>query len=243
MRAILTYHAIDDSGSVISITRGVFRSHLEGLARASVAVVGIAELLDLSDHADAVAITFDDALESMATEAAPLLAEAGFSATVFVVSEHVGGDNRWGGAADGVAPVQAVLGWEALGRLGDSGWSIGSHSRRHPHLVGCGDDQLHDELEGSAETIRSRLGQRPSVFAYPYGDTDLRVTRAVAGCYAHACNTRHRAISGSPSPHMIPRLDAWYFRGPEPFREWGSVRFRRSLTVRDTLRRLKQALR
>ena len=243
MRAILTYHAIDTSGSVISITPEVFQSHVRWLAGESVVVVGIAELLALPEEVNAVAITFDDALECVATEAAPLLAEHQLPATVFVVTDHIGGDNRWAGVTDPGIPVQPVLDWDTLGRLGETGWTIGSHTRRHPHLTRCSDTELHDELTESAAIIRERLGTRPTDFAYPYGDCDPRVTAAAAQHYAHSCTTHHLPIGADTAPQLIPRLDAWYFQHPEPFRGWGTRRFRRLIAWRHALRQVRRALR
>lgn len=242
MRAILTYHSVDHSGSVISVTPGVFRAHVAWLAGESVVVVGIAELLALPEASDAVALTFDDALASVATEAAPVLAAHGLPATVYVVTDHTGGDNRWGGVADTGIPTQPVLDWDALGRLGDAGWTIGSHTRRHRPLTRCSEAELEDELLGSAETIGRHLGTRPDSVAYPYGDCNDRVVGATARCYATACTTDHLPIADNTPSHSIPRLDAWYFGDPGSLQGWGTPRFRRRITWRHALRRIRRAL-
>ncbi|MES2304441.1 MAG: polysaccharide deacetylase family protein [Gemmatimonadota bacterium] len=242
MRAILTYHAIDRSGSVISVSPEAFASHVAWLASGRVRVVSIAELLALPEDCDAVALTFDDALASVASEAAPLLADAGLHGTVFVVTDHVGGDNRWRGVTDPGIPVAAVLDWDALGRLVESGWSAGSHTRTHPHLPECSDAALADELDGSAEAIAAGLGVTPDIFAYPYGDSDPRSTAAVATRYAAACTTDYLPFDATPDPAMIPRLDAWYFRDGSAFRDWGSRRFRRGIAWRHALRRVRRMI-
>lgn len=243
MRGILTYHAVDRSGSVISLTPEVFAAHVAWLASGAVRVVGVNELLTLDDDSDAVALTFDDALASVASEAAPRLADYGLAATVFVVTDHVGRDNRWGGAPGGVVPVQSVLPWDALGRLMEAGWTVGSHSRRHPHLTHCSDSEIEDELASSCATIAHRLGVRPTVFAYPFGACNARVGTAVAAHYPLAVTTRHRLLSRDVAPHLLPRLDAWYFRGKDPFRNWGTARFSRAVAGRDAMRRLRRAWR
>ena len=243
MRAILTWHAIDRTGSAISVTPEQFRRQVESLARARIPVVSIAELRATPADRSAVTLTFDDALDSVASEGAPVLAEHGFTATVFAVSDHVGKDNRWQGAGDAGVPLSAVLDWDALGHLREGGWTIGSHSRHHPHLTQCSDAQLTDELAGAAEMIDSSLGERPTVFAYPYGSVDARVARATAVHYQAACTTRHLPLDESSAAMELPRLDAWYFTRPDPFAGWGSARFTRSIQVRDALRRIRRALR
>lgn len=243
MRAILTYHAIDHSGSVISVTPDCFRSQITSLITGNVRIVGLAELLSLPDDSNAVALTFDDALGSVATEAAPLLAEHRLPATIFVVSEHVGGDNRWSGVTDAGIPVAPVLDWDALGQLTRADWSVGSHTQRHPRLTQCSAAELSDELEGSAAAIEQHLGLRPTAFAYPYGDVDDRVVAAAARSYQAACTTDHLPIQSDAALHVLPRLDAWYFRHPDPFRGWGTQRFHRGIAWRHALRRIRRAWR
>src|SRR6266508_2288219 len=105
MRAILTYHSIDDSGSAISVTAAGFRQHIEWLAAQDVRVVSLDELLTLPEHARAAALTFDDGIANLTTEALPILATHGMTATVFVVSQRVGTDNRWEGRPSHRVPV------------------------------------------------------------------------------------------------------------------------------------------
>jgi len=52
MRAILTYHSIDESGSVISISEEVFREQIAWLARSHVRVVTLDTLMRMHSDAD-----------------------------------------------------------------------------------------------------------------------------------------------------------------------------------------------
>ncbi|HEY8062933.1 MAG TPA: polysaccharide deacetylase family protein [Gemmatimonadales bacterium] len=240
MRAILTYHSIDGSGSPISVTPEAFRAHVEWLATGTVMVVSLTELLALADEVDAVALTFDDALVSVATAAAPLLAAHAFPATVFAVTRHAGGDNRWNGRADRGIPAQAVLGWDAVARLRRQGFAIGAHTRHHRHLRDCSRDELTDELAGSAEDIATTLGERPTTLAYPYGDVDARVARAAGEQFAICCTTEFRPVRATDARELIPRLDAWYFRDARRLRRWSTMTFRQSVTMRHALRLVRR---
>src|SRR6185503_12977388 len=99
MRAILTYHSIDSSGSPISLSEETFRAHVRFFGSGRVAVVPVADLPAVPDERDAVALTFDDGFLNFTSSAMPLLSHLGFPATVFVVSDAVGGTNAWGGMA------------------------------------------------------------------------------------------------------------------------------------------------
>src|SRR6266567_582001 len=134
MRAILTYHSVDPSGSPISVSREVFRRQMAWLAASPVRVVPVAALLAGGRGEDAVALTFDDGYRNLAVEVAPLLAEHGFPWTVFVVSDRVGGTNAWSGGRGGGVPELPLLDWDGLRRLAASGVEIGSHTRHHPRL-------------------------------------------------------------------------------------------------------------
>lgn len=240
MRGVLTYHAIDRSTSPLSVPPESFRRHVEWLATGKVQVVSLAELLSLPTTANAVALTFDDALASVATEAAPLLSAHGFPATVFVVTGHVGRDNRWNGRGDPGIPVHGVLGWPALERLRALGISIGAHTRHHPRLTRCTDTELRDEIDGSADDIERALGERAATFAYPYGDHDDRVAAASRQVFTVSCTTKFSPVTVSTATDRVPRLDAWYFRNPARLERWGSPGFHRSVAMRRTLRRARR---
>ncbi len=242
MRAILTWHSLDPSGSPISLTPDEFRGQLAWLAAEGVRVVSLEELLGMTDDAAAVALTFDDGFVNFATEAAPILRQRGLPVTLFIVSGHVGGDNRWRGRGDPGMPVLPLLDWEALGRLRDAGVSLGAHTLTHPRLSRCGAAQLQAELALSAEEIHRRLGERPRGFAYPYGDLDSAVAEAAASTYRWACTTEFRALSSRDAPNRLPRMDARYFRDSARLGSWGSARLRGWLWSRRQVRSVRAAL-
>lgn len=243
MRAVLMYHSVDRSGSVISVTPEAFADHVRWLASGMVRVVPLTELLSLGEDEDAVSITFDDGLETVRTEAAPLLIAHGFPATVFVVSGHVGSDNRWNGTGDAGIPAQPVLDWDALGRLQNQHWSIGAHTRHHPRLTQCSPTQVADELDGATEDIRVALGARPTTFAYPYGAVNDRVAAAAAARFTLACTTAFQPVQRATPPELVPRLDAWYFKDATRLKRWGTRSWRRSIAIRHALRRARAAWR
>lgn len=242
MRAILTYHSIDPSGSVISLDERTFRRQAEWLASAPPKVVTVDELLD-SPEGNRIALTFDDAFENFAHSAWPILRDLGLSATLFVVSSHVGGTNDWGDAPDADVPTLPLLDWEALGRLQEEGVTIASHTRAHPHLDRVDADRLSDEIEGAARDIEERLGVRPRGFAYPYGSVDEASEVAVAAVHAWACTTDLGGLGDAPRPHRLPRLDAYYYRRAGQLEAWGTPTFRARLSVRRAARDARRRVR
>jgi peptidoglycan/xylan/chitin deacetylase (PgdA/CDA1 family) len=238
MRAILTYHSIDDSGSPISLPPAILRAQLTWLARRGVRVVTVDELLALPASTPAIALTFDDGFASVATYAAPLLAELGLPATVFVVSGHVGGTNAWGGRREPGIPEAPLLDWPALRLLVAQGVAVGAHTRGHPRLTDLPADAVVEELESCAERIREELGRRPHGFAYPYGATSPTVRAAAARTFMWACTTELREITDPVDRAAVPRVDMYYFRAPGALESWGTPAFARRLQVRRGLRRV-----
>src|SRR5688572_13299743 len=130
MRAILTYHSIDGSGSPISCDSSTFAHHVAWLATGRVRVTTIEELLRLPDDADAVALTFDDGFVNFKDEAARRLLGHGFPVTLFVVAARVGTGNSWDDppspglrrtSSKRQTPSLPLLDWPALIRLQEQG--------------------------------------------------------------------------------------------------------------------------
>jgi peptidoglycan/xylan/chitin deacetylase (PgdA/CDA1 family) len=241
VRAIVTYHSVDPSGSVISVAPEAFRAHVTWLAASGVRVTSVGELLALPPDANAVALTFDDAVANFATEAWPALRAAGLTATLFVVTDYAGRANDWGTRGHRI-PRLDLLSWEALGRLAGEGASIEAHSRTHPDLRTVDPARLADEMEGSAERLARELGRRPEGFAYPYGAHDERVTAQARRHWRWACTTALGALRGGEDAHRLPRLDAYYLRKPDGWAGWDTPAFRRRLRIRALARRARAAV-
>jgi len=239
MRAILTYHSLDPSGSPISVSPTDFRRQVEWLASGRVRVVPLPDLLRLPPTAHAVALTFDDGFANFAEVAAPLLRDYSLPATLFVVAGHVGGTNAWGGRPDPRVPTLPLLGWADLGRLAEQGVRLGGHTRSHPHLTRVGPEALREELAGATETILAETGRRPEEFAYPFGDVNPAVAEAVGQVYALGCTTELRPVAPGDDRRLLPRLDMYYLRAPGALERWGTLPFAGRLWVRAQARRIK----
>jgi peptidoglycan/xylan/chitin deacetylase (PgdA/CDA1 family) len=254
VRAILMYHSIDDSGSPISLEPACFERHVRWLAAARdagrISVVPLAELARAADDAqddrdtrDVVAITFDDAFVSFEREAWPRLAAHGLPATVFVVTGHVGGDNRWGGREDAGIPVLPLLEWEPLARLAEAGAELGCHSRSHANLATAERATIEDELVGARDAIEREAGVRATSFAYPFGRHGSAARELAATHFERSVTTELALVRERPDVHRLPRLDAWYYRAPGRLEAFGRASFRLHLALRAGARRLREAIR
>lgn len=240
MRAILTYHSVDPSGSPVSVDPATFLRQLDWLAEGPVRVTDVETLLGLSDDADAVALTFDDGFANFANVAWPLLNERSLPATLFVVAGRVGTDNRWNGQAEEGIPRRELLDWDELSRLAAEGVTLASHGMTHRPLGGGDPDRIRRELADSRALIRERTGVDPRGFAYPYGDADDFCRQVAAAHFDWACTTELAPLDRSDRTYALPRLDTYYFRGRGSLERWGTRPFLWRLRVRRWARRVRR---
>jgi peptidoglycan/xylan/chitin deacetylase (PgdA/CDA1 family) len=156
-------------------------------------------------------VTFDDAFRSIVS-ALPALERLGAPATVFVCSGFAE-DGRplrvpeLGDVVDAAPSEFATMRWDELRELAERKLEIGSHTVNHPHLPQLEDAELDRELRESRERIADELRRPCRFFAYPYGDNDARVRRAVrrVGYEAAFALTVARA-----TPFALPRVDLYW---------------------------------
>src|SRR5262249_37262854 len=135
---ILTYHSLDTSGSVISISPETFQHQIEALHNWGYQGITLSQLVEAWEGKATlpprpVVLTFDDAFGNFADHAAPVLARHGFRATLFAVAGYCGGHNDWPTQPTGV-PRLPLLSWDALRDLAREGFEIGAHTLTHPRL-------------------------------------------------------------------------------------------------------------
>lgn len=240
MRGILTLHSIDESGSVLSMRPSELESLLDAVQRSGHTIVPLSELLGRPGVPDRVAITFDDALGTVAEEGLPLLARRGLVATVFVVSSRVGRDNDWRSQPAGI-PRLSSMGWGELEALSEAGWEIGSHTHTHARLTECGDGAVRDELRLAHELIEDRLGVTPEVLAYPYGAVDERILRLAGETYRFGLGGRLAELDPAEDhPLDLPRLEGYYLRDPRVHRWFGGPLFSGWIDLRRRVREQRQ---
>jgi peptidoglycan/xylan/chitin deacetylase (PgdA/CDA1 family) len=199
---VLVYHWVHDG------ERAQFARQLAWLARAFEPVPfteAVARVREGRVGGRELAITFDDGFRSGLANAAPLLAEHGFRACYFVITELVSAP------PDVVARVcrerlhlprpLEPLSWDEVARLVELGHEVGAHTRTHPELVGLEGERLAGEVAGSRADLAARLGAPPAHFAVPYGDRSrfapaLSEAARTAGYASCATAIRGRNLPG-----------------------------------------------
>lgn len=240
---ILTYHSIDESGSVISTKAETFRWQMKLLKEAGYQVVTLADLIgrlrsgeELPDKI--VALTFDDGFQNFYTTAFPVLDEYGFKATVFLVTDFCGGHNDWGGNPPEL-PRSALLSWQEIKELSSNGIEFGSHTRTHPDLTKITAEEAQEEIAGASAAIADATGKKPETFAYPFGKFDAEARLIVEENFAAACSTNLGKVRSGSDLFSLERIDTYYLSDPRVFGSLGTRSFDHYMRFRQAMRKLK----
>lgn len=156
----------------------------------------------------AVLLTFDDGLASMYTHVFPLLRAYGYPAVAAVVTDWLEQPDGWSIHYEvGERSRDGFVTWEQVREMADSGLvEIASHSHDMHHGVLANPqgneqpaattrrylpeqsryeseqewrDRIYTDLKTSADLIESRIGRRPRVIVWPYGEYN-DATEAIA---------------------------------------------------------------
>jgi peptidoglycan/xylan/chitin deacetylase (PgdA/CDA1 family) len=239
------YHSLDSSGSVMSVTPQVFEAQMAWLAEREYRVMSLRQALaereEAGDWPDkSVVLTFDDGYANVHEHALPVLLRYGFSATVFVITEHLDGINNWGTPLRRLGR-QTMLSWNQVKDLADHGVEIGVHTLSHADLSNLGPEALEREIVGSVQEINSRLSGPVQTFAYPYGSVSDDAVAIVGRTFRAACITVHRRASDEPVT-LLPRVEMYYFRNRRDLQPLISGQLDRALALRRWARSVRRFL-
>lgn len=168
---VLQYHHVSDSTPPSTSTSvSLFEAQLQLIEDLGLKVVplqsGTREALKGGKEENTIALTFDDAYDSVYTTAAPMLASRDFPYTVFVNTNAVG--------------RPGYMTWDQLEELsGREGVTLANHSTDHGHLARTPGEsksrwqrRIASSLDGAQQELQRRLGIDNPMFAYPYGEFD-----------------------------------------------------------------------
>jgi peptidoglycan/xylan/chitin deacetylase (PgdA/CDA1 family) len=201
---ILAYHSVGTRRwGVNDVTRRAFERHLQLAVDDGWTFATPAQVLADPDRPQ-LALTFDDGVSSVLTNALPVLRHHGVPATAFIVTGWADGQDRF------VEPY--VLDWHGVRALQEAGVTLASHSVTHPDFGRLTGAEARRELEVSRERLRLMTGVDSDEFALPFGQS--RNWTEAAGqaaldvgyrtLYAQAVNTRP---AGTVPRTFVTRVD------------------------------------
>ncbi len=244
---ILTYHSIDDSGSVISTSREKFQQQMQYLSDRSFQVISLKEILASIKEKrpfpeNAVAITFDDGFKSNYEVAFPILKKFGYTATIFMVSGRCGQNNKWLGQPDGI-PVMDLLEWDEIIEMSDYGIEFGAHTLDHPHLPQLTLKEAKKEIVESKTFLENHIGKDVIFFDYPYGEENEETREIVMDEFQCAFSTDMEFTTLESDIYSMTRIEMYYFSQNNYFSWIGTPYFSLYVKFRKILRSIKRTVR
>lgn len=204
--AVLQYHHVSDSTPHSTSTSvSLFEAQMQFIRETGLSVVplqaGTSEALNGENTGNnRVAITFDDAYDSVYSSAAPMLAEYGFPYTIFVNTSAVGGSG--------------YMTWEQLSTLTEQdGVTIANHSADHGHLARKPDEsqnewrkRVRNSLDDAQTQLSAKLGTDAPMFAYPYGEFDEALESMISDRGWYGYGQQSGPIGESSGKTRLPRF-------------------------------------
>ncbi|WP_298447680.1 polysaccharide deacetylase family protein [uncultured Marinobacter sp.] len=203
---VLQYHHISESTPPsTSTSSSLFNAQLDMVTELGLEVVDLHKATkdifsDKPSTDQRIAITFDDAYESVYSTAAGILQERDLPYTIFVDTAAIG--------------KHGYMTWAQLRELATrDGVSIANHTAGHGHLARKPDETESDwkkrithSLDTAQAELKRRLGTDLPVFAYPYGEFDEALEAAVAERGWYGFGQQSGAIGPLTGTTRLPRF-------------------------------------
>uniref|UniRef100_UPI0035B1EAB7 polysaccharide deacetylase family protein n=1 Tax=Hylemonella sp. TaxID=2066020 RepID=UPI0035B1EAB7 len=151
-----------------------------------------------------VGLTFDDGYQNNLRHALPILQRYGHTATIYAVSDMMGGRNVWD---EGLVAQKSLMSLDEWRVWRDAGMDIGSHTRSHAHLNELDAAAAQQEIAGSRQALEQQLGSPVRHFCYPYGQfrPEHAALARQAGYVTATTTTRGRVHPGD-DPYTLRRI-------------------------------------
>lgn len=241
---ILTYHSLDDSGSIVSVHPKVFAEQMACLAKHGIRAMNLREAVSYREktgdwQSNSVVLTFDDGFENFYEHAFPILMQYRFTATVFLISDYVGKQNYWDAPLPKLGK-RSLMSWNQAREISANGIEIGAHSRTHKDLCHSHQTEVEREMFDSKSEIEQRIENRVESFAYPYGSFNRSVSEIALRHFKAACTTELK-IAGEEPFNTLPRVDMFYIDNSQMFEKLVNRKLDSYLTIRRWGRAVRSA--
>ena len=167
----------------------------------------------------AVGIGIDDGFVSVFAEAWPRFKKAGFPFTLFTATDYHH------------QPIRGYMTWAQIQELArDPLVDFGHHSASHAHMADGTAEAARAEIEKAFKVWEEKIGRRPALFAYPFGEASLETIEAVKKAGFIAAFGQHSgAIGREITQNPIERFYLPRFAFNE---QWGEAkRFRQAVNT------------
>lgn len=198
---IMMYHRFGETTyPSTNTTLDQLDAHIAELKNDKYTVLPVPEILsairekrELPDRT--VGITVDDAYLSVYTRAWPRLRAAGFPLTLFVATDAID------------AGYKDYMNWDQIRELRDAGVTIGSQTASHLHMAANSAARNMADLTRSNAQFTAKLGSRPDLIAYPFGEASTAVQKVARDAgFVMAFGQHSGVLHTTANPFYLPRF-------------------------------------
>ena len=196
---VLVYHHFSDkTPKSTSISPELFEQQLQYLQQQNFSVLPLETMLSRLKAKTlpekCVVLTADDAYQSIADNAYPLLKKYQMPLAVFVATDA--SDQRY----------QAMMSWQQMRDIQGDTIQFYNHSSSHGYLLDLDQAQLADEIQHAQKRLQTVLGVEKKIFAYPYGEASLPMMEQVKDLGYIAFGQHSGVVSGHSDLQYLPRF-------------------------------------
>ena len=183
-----------------SVTIDQIESHINELLQEKYNILPLELIVDtiindgkLPDNT--IGISIDDADKSFFDVGWPLFKENNIPVTLFVTTGTI------------VDNSKNYINWSQIRKLRSEGVTIGAHSHTHSHMPDLTIEEVRKEIELSNKIFLKELGEIPSLFAFPYGETNTEIMELIKEYKFKVAFGQHSGIINETSNmYYLPRF-------------------------------------
>ncbi|ALW83696.1 hypothetical protein AUC43_00395 [Hymenobacter sedentarius] len=188
---VLMYHKIPDAPletkHKIYVTKENFEKHLAYFQKQKLTPITFADYLKFANGelplaqfpARPIILTFDDGYTDNYTNLLPLMQQYGYRGVMYLLGDFEVRHNQWDLAADPTEPRSEIMDLAQKRAFVAAGWEIGAHTMSHLRLTTLPPSEAAQEIQRSKAELEATLQTQIVSFAYPYGDSNDTVKKAV----------------------------------------------------------------
>jgi len=198
---VFMYHKFGiDKYPTTSVTLDQFDSHLKEFSKEKYSLKSIEFIIDtiINDGElpeNTIGISIDDADKSFYEVGWPMFKENNIPVTLFVNTSTIHKNNK------------NYLNWDQIRELKAEGVSIGAHSHSHYHMSDLTIEEVRNEIEISNNIFLRELGEIPSLFAFPYGETNEEIINLLKEYKFKVAFGQHSGVINETSNfYYLPRF-------------------------------------
>ena len=182
-----------------SVTIDQLNSHIEELTKEKYTIKSLDFIIDtilkdgdLPDNT--IGISVDDADKSFLEVGWPLFKKNNIPVTLFVTTGTISNNQKY-------------INWDQIRKLKEEGVVIGAHSHTHAHMPDISIEEVRNEIETSNKIFLKELGEIPTLFAFPYGETTDEIIELVKEFKFKVAFGQHSGIINETSNmYYLPRF-------------------------------------